>query len=341
MPERESKLATAVNLCDRRDAIAFGPRRGCFLLVTLWLAGALGPVRSETAPTRNSLAPILKSNDVIAFVGGEDVVAMQQHGYVEALLARETATKNLRFRNLGWEGDTVFEQRRELNFPSWEQVLSRIGATVVIAQFGQAESLGGRDAIPQFRQAAVNLLGRLTGTNREVIVLAPTSFEQPSEMQLDLAAHNETLRVYSDELKRLCRINQWRFVESIGEPSSRRITRDGLHLNSQGHWRLAVLLAAALHVTKPARSSFVPATSRFSNPEVERLRQAILAKNQLWFDYWRPQNWAFLAGDRTEQPSSRDHRNPKIRWFPDELEQFLPLIEAKEREVKRLAEKLP
>src|SRR5689334_4900932 len=58
----------------------------------------------------------LKSNDVIAFVGGEDVVAMHQHGYVELLLARETAAKNLRFRNLGWEGDTVFEQRRELNF---------------------------------------------------------------------------------------------------------------------------------------------------------------------------------------------------------------------------------
>lgn len=265
---------------------------------------------------------------------------MQQHGYIEALLARETAAKNLRFRNLGWEGDTVFEQRRDLNFPSWEQTLSKIGATVVIAQFGQAESLAGREAIPQFRQAAVNLLGRLTGTNREVIVLAPSPFEKPPESELNPAARNETLRVYSDELKRLCQINQWKFVESVGESSSRRITRDGLHLNSRGHWRLAAFLAAALHAEHLPRS-FVPSTGRFSNPALEQIRQVIIAKNQLWFDYWRPQNWAFLAGDRTEQPSSRDHRNPKIRWFPNELEQFLPLLEAKEHEVKQLAERLP
>jgi hypothetical protein len=44
-------------------------------------------------------------------------------------------------------------------------------------------------------------------------------------------------------------------------------------------------------------------------------------------------NWAFLAGDRTEQPSSRDHRDQKIRWFPAEMNQFLPLIETKEREI--------
>src|SRR6266446_3256251 len=65
----------------------------------------------------------------------------------------------------------------------------------------------------------------------------------------------------------------------------------------------------------------------------ERLRQMIQAKNRLWFDYWRPMNWAFLHGDRTEQPSSRDHRDPKIRWFPEEMEKFRPLIEAKEKEI--------
>jgi len=63
-------------------------------------------------------------------------------------------------------------------------------------------------------------------------------------------------------------------------------------------------------------------------------------KNQLWFDYWRPMNWAFLHGDRIEQPSSRDHRNPKIRWFPEELEKFWHLIEARERETREQADTL-
>jgi hypothetical protein len=66
---------------------------------------------------------------------------------------------------------------------------------------------------------------------------------------------------------------------------------------------------------------------------ISRLRQVIVAKNRLWFNYWRVQNWAFLAGDRTNQPSSRDWRDPSIRWFPPEREQFVPLIEAQEKAI--------
>ena len=78
----------------------------------------------------------------------------------------------------------------------------------------------------------------------------------------------------------------------------------------------------------------------WSNEKCEKVRQAVIAKNRLWFNYWRPQNWAFLNGDRTEQPSSRDHRDPKKRWFPEEMEKFLPMIEAKEREIWEEAAKL-
>ena len=73
---------------------------------------------------------------------------------------------------------------------------------------------------------------------------------------------------------------------------------------------------------------------------LEQLRKLIVAKNKLWFDYWRVQNWAFLAGDRTNQPSCRDHRDPSKRWFPAEREEFIPLIEAKEKEIDALAAKL-
>jgi hypothetical protein len=277
-------------------------------------------------------------------VGGEDITAIQQYGYVELLLARETAAKNLRFRNLGWEGDTVFEQRRELNFPTWEQTLAKIGATVIVGQFGQSESLRGRQAIPQFKQAATELLTRLAGTNRHVIVLAPCPFEKPPGTLPNLATNNSTLGLYSDELKSLCQAKGWEFLDpwrsSFLPPQS--LTRDGLHLNAEGHARIALSFAAHFSTIRPTPQFRRDArTSAMTHPATEQLRQAILTKNQLWFDYWRPQNWAFLAGDRTEQPSSRDHRNPKVRWFPNEMEQFLPLIEAKEREVKMLAAKLP
>jgi hypothetical protein len=72
---------------------------------------------------------------------------------------------------------------------------------------------------------------------------------------------------------------------------------------------------------------------------LEPLRHLVIAKNRLWFNYWRVQNWAFLAGDRTNQPSSRDWRDPSKRWFPAEREEFLPLIEAKEKEIDAFVEK--
>ncbi|MFM7100731.1 MAG: hypothetical protein ACKO3N_06140, partial [Verrucomicrobiota bacterium] len=60
-------------------------------------------------------------------------------------------------------------------------------------------------------------------------------------------------------------------------------------------------------------------------------------KNRLWFEYRRPTNWAFLAGDRTEQLFSRDPRDPSRRLFAEEMRQFIPLIAAADEAVDRLA----
>src|SRR5687767_368474 len=82
-----------------------------------------------------------RTNDVIAFLGGTDVVTAQEEGHLEALLAIHYRSYNLRFRNFGWEGDTVFAQPRDFGFPPLEKHLERAGATVIIFQFGRAEAL--------------------------------------------------------------------------------------------------------------------------------------------------------------------------------------------------------
>ena len=68
------------------------------------------------------------------------------------------------------------------------------------------------------------------------------------------------------------------------------------------------------------------------------LTVAIRSKNRLWHDYWRPSNWAFLHGDRTNQPSSRDPVNPQLRFFPAEQEKYLPLIKAQEEKIYQLVQ---
>jgi hypothetical protein len=89
------------------------------------------------------------------------------------------------------------------------------------------------------------------------------------------------------------------------------------------------------------RAGKVSSEGAWANPAMEKLRLAVVDKNRLWFEYWRPQNWAFLGGDRTSQPSSRDHRDPSVRWFPAEMERFVPLIDAQEKVVQRLASQTP
>ncbi len=319
----------------------------CVTWLLLWSATAAEPAFN------------FRTNDVIAFVGGEDVVEMQRNGHLELLLTAALPHHKLRFRNLAFEGDTVFEQHRQLNFPSWEKQLERVGATVVIAQFGQAESLKGTNALPQFVAAYEKLLNRFTNGGRRMVLLVPTPFEKGPTSVPNLESRNSDWFQYLLAIIELSSRRGDRFVGLkpivMAKKPAAPETRDGLHLSRDGHWLAAktaidqlgirhqlVTLELNRWIHFEPNSSIPPLhKSDWSfDQSHERLRQIIVEKNRLWFDYWRPQNWAFLHGDRTDQPSSRDHRDLKKRWFPEEMEKFLPLIEATEKEIWKLAAEL-
>lgn len=325
--------------------------------------------------------PFFKKGDVIALVGGEDMVVASEYGYLELLLVRALPDHRLRFRNLAWEGDTVFEQRRDLNFPTWEEQLDKIGTTVVIAQFGQMESLAGKEKLPEFIAAYEKLIARFSGGGkRRVVVLAPGNFESAdAQTNRDLFAETiRTMRLQPGGLMDISPGLQPGVAEkkatrpegardsaapagadavaaekprvspgaNIHQPFGlkRRYPplRDGVHHSVNGHVGLALHLRKVSQVTESGVEGigYSETDGSVRNRDLEPLRQLIIAKNRLWFDYWRPQNWAFLAGDRTAQPSSRDHLDPTKRWFPPEREAFLPLLEAKEKEIDALAQKL-
>lgn len=296
----------------------------------------------------------LKPNDVIALVGGEDMVAAAEYGYLELLLTRALPNHRLKFRCLAWEGDTVFEQRRDLNFPTWEEQLEKIGATVVVCQFGQMESLAGKEKLPEFIAAYEKLIGRFSaGGKRRIAVLYPPEFELSMAQPPAVAAHLTSARERAVGLRNAVRemaerrdlwwcdypgwLSAIASIMSDDEPerSPAIMTRDGVHLCDFGQSLAAVVVAEDFSGQKIDRANLKVALDARAG-----LLQAIIVKNSLWDRYWRVQNWAFLAGDRTTQASSRDHLDPTKRWFPAEREQFLPLIEKKEQEIWALAAKL-
>jgi hypothetical protein len=316
------------------------------------LAGAA----AATAPRAAGGGFEFRTNDVIAFVGGEDVVEMQRNGYFELLITAAKRGYNLRFRSLAFEGDTVLEQHRQLNFPSSEKQFEQIGATVVIAQFGQAESLRGTNGLAAFETACARLLDRFAAGGRRVVLLPPTPFGNGGSASFEWQARSADLRRYEEAIVRVATSRpsrdsifplRWEAPGSNpreafeSKPASTLLrTRDGLHLDTVGHERLAQLCAQRLQAVRPNDPMlFDPSTGAAKSPRVEIVRRLIMEKNRLWFDYFRPQNWAFLNGDRIEQPSSHDHRDAKRRWFPEEMQKFLPLIEAKEKEIWAAVEK--
>ena len=288
----------------------------------------------------------LKQDDVVAFVGGENMVAVSDNGFLELSLTRSFPDLHVRFRNLAWEGDTVFEQNRDLNFPTWEEQMDKLGVTVVVAQFGQMESLAGKEKLPDFVAAYEKLIERWSGGGkRRIVLLAPVLFSQSaSPLEKDsefyrqtekLKSDNEALDDYIDAIREIAEKHHALFVnDSDLGVADVLVQRDGIHLTNTGQLVMAGSIAKALGGKAEMRPSRIQG-------EAALLLQLINAKNRLWFNYWRVQNWAFLAGDRTNQPSSRDWRDPSIRWFPPEREKFLPLIEAKEKEIWEFAARLP
>jgi hypothetical protein len=302
----------------------------------LWIAWVSCAAAVEP-PLPEPADRFFRKGDVVALIGGEDLVVAAEHGFFELLVARALPEHRVRFRSLAWEGDTVFEQRRDLNFPSWEEQLDQIGATVVLCQFGQMESFAGPAKLPDFTAEYEKLLARFSGGGkRRVLVLEPFAFAQgnlsASELTAARLARHEAFTSYASAAREVAARAgaTWAAVGEVRLPGS-PVQRDGCHLTRAAHAVFALDLARQLQLD---------ATGGGPSETHNRLLQAIAAKNRLWFDYWRVQNWAFLAGDRTVQPSSRDHLDPSKRWFPAEREEFLPLIAAKENEIAALATQL-
>ncbi|MFO1482738.1 MAG: hypothetical protein U1F71_05165 [Verrucomicrobiaceae bacterium] len=262
----------------------------------------------------------LMTVEVVAVLGGTEAVAVMEDGTMEALLMMQFPGSRVKVRSLAWEADTVFRQDRPMNFGGLKQQLVRSGATAAMLMFGRQECLErGEAGLADFRAALEKIMTMCAEVTPRLALVEPPAFEG------ELAKHNATLKKYAAVTAEVAKAHGTLFATQDGDlkPGS---TRDGLTLTSTGAAQVGMSVAKLWGSDVKAPDG--------------RLKALIREKNTLWHRYWRPANWAFLHGDRTAQPSSRDHTDPTQRWFPGEVEQFKPLIEAKENELWKLANDL-
>ena len=258
----------------------------------------------------------LQDHDVIALTGASNMERTRFNGYLQTHLVATRPAGQIKVRNFGWEGDTVFEQWRDEGVATstsswrqqrdWRQQLRDAGATVVLAQFGQMESLAGVAKLPRFIAAYEKLIAEFAEEGRRVALVAPVAFEGRLEPR------NESLKAYTKAIQELAARLKLHFI-AIGIDGENRsaLTENGYQLNDSGHRFVARRIAKGLGI-EPV--------------ENDATRREVLELERLWFDYWRPMNWAFLAGDRSGVPYSRDWRNRDNRIFPQEMDDFLPLL---------------
>src|SRR3954466_4794025 len=139
------------------------------------LALALIALIGSQLSLQSSASELLRSNDVVCLLGGANVVGAQDFGYLETILRIKFPGLNLRFRSLAHEGDTVFEQPRDYNYPGVSKQLEQAAATVVLCYFGQMEALQGAH-LQEFGGAYEKVLEKIGG--RRVVLVSPFKFER-------------------------------------------------------------------------------------------------------------------------------------------------------------------
>lgn len=316
------------------------------------------PKPAHPAPTANGPRFVPQENETIALIGGTEAVALAESGQLEAMLLLAFPQTRFHFRNLAWEGDTVFRQDRPMNFGTLEQQLRRVNAGTVFVMFGRQECLDavpGETGIPEFKKAFETLLSNVRKVTPNIVMIAPPQFEEKAPPLPDLSRANEKLVACKQAMREVADKLGAVYAESFfrddvaGLPS---VTSDGVQVNPEGLRMMTDVIATSLHlpgffptpktgrrgILKPGEVDVVINRYPDDAKQRERLCTQLGPKNRLWHDYWRPSNWAFLYGDRTNQPSSRDPVNSQIRLFPAEQETILPMIKAAEEKIYRVTE---
>jgi len=270
-----------------------------------------------------------QENDLVVFLGDTWVEREQRDGFIETALLMSGGIADLRFRNLGWSGDTVECDARGYfggaaeGFDRLTAGLSELRPTVVLLSYGAGASFSGQSGVTAFRQGYERLIERIgsAAAPREIVLISPPPAENLGAPLPDMTAHNRDLSLYRDSIRDLAAARKLRFIDlfealGAGKPQSRRLTDNGIHYTSEGYALIAkqLLSGLGLAVVEPRPQ------------HTERLRETINAKNRLYFHQWRPANETYLHLFRKHEQGNN----------AAELPLFDPLIKAKELEIEVL-----
>jgi lysophospholipase L1-like esterase len=287
---------------------------------------------ASAAPGQTSRPPFeFKDGERIMLLGSTIIEREQKYGFLETALALATPDKKLTVRNLGWSGDTVFGHARSYFGPPEEGLerlskhLEMLKPTVVITCYGADMPFEGLIKMPEFITAYRKLLELVRSKSPKVriIIVAPPPFENLGPPLPDMTDENGKLVEIRDALKEFAKKQAAMFVDSFElmggaekERPKQPLTDNGLHYGEAGYKLWATRVVEALGLPKVD----------VSTPEATALRQAVVKKDFLFFNRWRPANETYLFGFRKHEQG----QNAK------EMDQFDPIVAEQEKKMAEL-----
>ena len=226
----------------------------CLLIV------AAPPVRATEKPKVE-----FRDGDRIALIGNEFFEREEDRGYIETQLTTRFPDRKLTFRNLGYSGDTVDAEARNLcagweNFGPPEQGLNRlrqlvghIKPTLIFVAYGMNESFAGGKGLEHYLHGLNRMLDMLAEGGPRIVLLSPIRHEDLGRPLPDPAEHNKNIRLYIEATEKIAQQRGFAFInlyEALGDGTKATpagaLTSDGIHLTPYGYWRTAIALEQAL-----------------------------------------------------------------------------------------------
>ena len=271
----------------------------------------------------------LKKGDHVAIVGSGLADRQQHFGWLEAFIHRAFPDLDLTFRNLGFAGDEFNVHPRSDEVPPIEYFLNmkqgdviakgvangQVGnvdvvykagtefhAGVILAYWGFNESFKGEAGLGDFKskldEYLKGLLAADFGSGRpRVVLFSPIAHENLRNSNFgDGEANNRNIAAYSVAMGEVAKANAIEFVDLFAASrglyltAKEPLTINGVHLNQQGDQALAAVQFKALFSKEPPSAS---------DPQVQRVRLAVLDKNREWHHRYRTVDQYNIYGGRS------------------------------------------
>lgn len=252
--------------------------------------------------TASSQAQVkLNKGDHVAILGSTTADRMQHSAWFDTLVHAANQDKDIVMRNIAFAADEVGTWHRVDDFGTRDEWLNRVGASVILAFYGFNESFKGEAGVADFKTKLEEFI-KHTGESTygpagkpKLVLVSPIAAEKQTNPDIaDPTPINANLKLYVAAMAEVAKANNTPFVD-LFNPSlaayaeaKKPLTFNGIHLTEEGDKVLApVIFKGVFGDNAPNLDS------------LEKLRTAVIARNDVWHSRYRTVDGYNVYGGRS------------------------------------------